>query len=216
VLAWNTGAERLYGHRAQDMVGHSLAATLPPANLEKAKTLLARVLGGESFELPEVEGVHRDGHPVWVSISIAPLRDEHDRIAGASIISRGIDAEKRTRDELIAAREQFAAAFENAPIGMALIGPDGRFQQVNPAFCEPLDRSAVSLLGTSVQAVTHPDDVDADTEHAGAALAGRSTRYELEKRYLRADGSTVWASVKVSLVRDGAGRRSTSSRRCRT
>lgn len=149
--------------------------------------------------------MHRDGHRVWVSMSIAPLRDEDGRIVGASIIARGIDAEKAARDALTVARERFATAFENAPIGMALIGADGNFQQINPACCELLDRSPVSLLGTGVQAVTHVEDVAADLEHAGAALAGGSTGYELEKRYLRPDGSVIWASVKVSLVRDGAG-----------
>jgi diguanylate cyclase (GGDEF)-like protein/PAS domain S-box-containing protein len=63
-----------------------------------------------------------------------------------------------------------------------------------------------ALLATTFQDLTHHEDLDADLEQVAAMLAGAIDTYEMEKRYLRADGRVIWALLSVSLVRDGDGR----------
>jgi PAS domain S-box-containing protein len=82
---------------------------------------------------------------------------------------------------------------------------DGRWLWTNDAYCRMLGYEREELLGSSYADVTHPADVDSDREFRTAALAGERDGLEREKRYLRKDGSLVWARVLVQVVRDDAG-----------
>lgn len=99
-------------------------------------------------------------------------------------------------------RERFESAFDNAPIGMALIATDGRWLQVNDALCRITGHTAEALKATTLRAMTHPDDVDLDTESLRQLLAGKIPSYQVERRYLHAWGHYVWVLVTLSIVRD--------------
>ncbi|HEX5498462.1 MAG TPA: PAS domain S-box protein, partial [Thermomicrobiales bacterium] len=100
---------------------------------------------------------------------------------------------------------QLVAAFDDAPIGMALVALDGRWLRVNPALCRIVGRSEEELLAGAFQDITHPDDLDADIDHRGKMLDGAIRSYQAEKRYLHAAGHVVWIRLDVSLVRDASG-----------
>ncbi|HET7093604.1 MAG TPA: PAS domain S-box protein, partial [Thermomicrobiales bacterium] len=100
---------------------------------------------------------------------------------------------------------QLVAAFDDAPIGMALVAPDGRWLRVNAALCGIVGRSERELLAGAFQDITHPDDLDADIDHVRHMLNGSIRSYQMTKRYLHADGHAVWTRLDVSLVRDAAG-----------
>src|SRR6266513_4757645 len=117
-----------------------------------------------------------------------------------------IDAQKQTMETALReSEERFRGAFEFAAIGMALVAPDGRWMRVNRALCGILGYPAEELLATTFQAITHPDDLDADMEHTRQMLVGSRTHYHMEKRYLHKGGHFVWVLLSVSLVRDDAG-----------
>ncbi|HEY7769280.1 PAS domain S-box protein [Longimicrobium sp.] len=100
---------------------------------------------------------------------------------------------------------RFREALEHAPIGMALVAPDGRWMMVNRALCRITGYSEEELLGLAFHGVTRPGDLDADLAQVQALLAGEGDSYEMEKRYVRRDGQTVWVLLAVAVVRDGAG-----------
>ena len=106
-------------------------------------------------------------------------------------------------------REQASALFETsfaaAPIGMCLVGLDGRFLKVNPALCDLFGRSEPELLAIDFQHITHPDDLASDLALLEETLDGTRPGYTLEKRYLHADGSAIESFLAVSLVRDATG-----------
>src|SRR5262249_3770285 len=89
---------------------------------------------------------------------------------------------------------------------MALVALDGRFLRVNRALCEIVGYSPDELTALTYRAITHPDDVDADVVAAGQLATGDIPRYQMEKRYIRKDGSTVDVQLAVSILRgrDGA------------
>jgi PAS domain S-box-containing protein len=107
---------------------------------------------------------------------------------------------------LATSEETFRLAMENAPIGKALVGPDGRWLSVNNALCDLLGYDRPSLLAMDFQTITHPDDLEADMALVRQVMAGELTSYSLEKRYIHKDGRTIWGLLRVSLVRkpDGA------------
>ena len=103
-------------------------------------------------------------------------------------------------------QQRFRNAFENAPIGMALAGLDGRFLDVNRALCQLLGYSPEQLSRLTVQEITHPFDVEGMMAGIRQLLAAETVRFQTELRYLRADGRAAWALISVSLMREANGR----------
>ncbi|CAN5568247.1 hypothetical protein BH23CHL2_BH23CHL2_08280 [soil metagenome] len=102
-------------------------------------------------------------------------------------------------------QKRFRRAFDDAAIGMVIVAPDGRFLEINPAFCAMLGRSGSELLRSSLIEVTHPDDRAASMDEMRRALAGDVDSFTLEKRYLDRPGQTLWARVVASIARDTQG-----------
>ena len=160
--------------------------------------------------------VRSDGVKLPVSLAITAIRGPNGALTGYLGIARDITAERQAARELRDAEERFRNAFDQAPIGKALVSPDGRFTRVNTALCGILGYSEGELLETTFQTLTHPEDLDVDLDDMRSMLAGERESYSIEKRYRHADGHYIWTLMSVSLVRDEAGARSTASRRSRT
>lgn len=99
----------------------------------------------------------------------------------------------------------FRSAFDHAAIGMALVGIDGRWLQVNRSLCQIVGYSQEELLARDFQSITHPDDLEADLANVRRLLKGEIVDYQMIKRYIRRDGQLVWVLLSVSLVRDAQG-----------
>ncbi len=100
----------------------------------------------------------------------------------------------------------FRRGFDQAAIGMALVGLDGAWLRVNPALCQIVGRSEQELLATNFQAITHPEDLDADLGFVGQMLRGEIRSYQMEKRYFHKQQHVVWVLLSVSLVYDSNGK----------
>src|SRR4051794_2257120 len=111
-----------------------------------------------------------------------------------------------TAGEANTAHTQLSLAFDQAPIGMAFVSPAGRFTKVNAALCRITGYSEPELLERNIEDITHPDDVADGAARVERLLSGQIDEYQAEKRYIRADGRTVYVIVSRSLLRDDAGR----------
>lgn len=101
--------------------------------------------------------------------------------------------------------ERFRFTFEEAALGMAHVGLDGRWLRINRKLCEIVGYPREELLRMTFQDITYPEDLDADLEHAKQLLEGQVQRYSMEKRYIRKGGSLVWVNLTASLLRDAEG-----------
>lgn len=113
-------------------------------------------------------------------------------------ITERVRAERALRDS----EARFHGAFNHAPIGMALMAPDGRYLQVNRALCDLFGYSEHELLSTTYQAITHPDDLETHTQAMKRMWSGEVDNYQLEKRYIHKDGHEVWVLSTASAVRN--------------
>jgi diguanylate cyclase (GGDEF)-like protein/PAS domain S-box-containing protein len=100
---------------------------------------------------------------------------------------------------------RFRRGFGDSPFGMALVGTDLRYREVNDALCEIHGRSREQLLATTIEDVTHPGDRAITDAVMRNSLRGGPTRQSYEKRYVRPDGGVVLVSVHTSVVRDEGG-----------
>jgi PAS domain S-box-containing protein len=105
------------------------------------------------------------------------------------------------------AEAQLRAIFDNAAVGIRLVdvAAGGIIVRANRAFHELLGYEEGELVGRGVFELTHPDDVPRNRALYDEVVAGRLPRFQLEKRYLRRDGNTVWARLTVSPVRNPGG-----------
>ncbi|MEN3369263.1 MAG: hypothetical protein V7609_1406 [Verrucomicrobiota bacterium] len=94
--------------------------------------------------------------------------------------------------------------FEEAPIGMAVVGLDERFKQVNARFSQMVDYSEAELKTRAPLDITHPEDWDQTKQFAEAMLGG-TARASMEKRYIRKNGEMIWATRTACIIRDETG-----------
>jgi diguanylate cyclase (GGDEF)-like protein/PAS domain S-box-containing protein len=109
---------------------------------------------------------------------------------------------KRHLAEMQESEERFRSAFDHAPIGMALVAPDGGWLQVNQCLCDIVGYSEEELRRMTFQAITHPADLADFLGHLKEVVEGRIPTHQMEKRYFHKLGHEVWVLVGVSLIRD--------------
>ena len=160
-----------------------------------------QVLGRHYSEVYEKEYRRKDGTVFPVELRTY-LALEEGRPAGMWAIVRDVTERKRTEEALAASEDLFRVAFEGAPSGAALMAPDGRPLRVNLALCELLGYPSARLLAGRWREFTHPDDVEATARVIEHVRANPGARGRLEKRFVRSDGSIVWADVTTRAVRN--------------
>lgn len=94
---------------------------------------------------------------------------------------------------------------EYSAIGTALVALDGRWLWANVALRSVIGYDEHELAHLDFQTITHPDDLETDLEQVAMLLAGEVAAFQMEKRYIRKSGETVWVLLTASLVRDAAG-----------
>lgn len=138
----------------------------------------------------------------WVLGQVIPERDSRGQIVGYLGTLTKITEQKRAQEALRVNEARFRAAFGFAPHGMSLTAPGGRFLQVNRFLCQMLGYTESELLEMRFQDITHPEDVEASVAGAKGLLENKLQSFEVEKRYLRKDGSPVWLLLRSNLIRD--------------
>jgi diguanylate cyclase (GGDEF)-like protein/PAS domain S-box-containing protein len=109
-------------------------------------------------------------------------------------------------ETLTESEARFSATFEQAAVGIAHVGTDGRWLNVNRRCCEIVGYSKEELLKFTFGDITHPDDLEADMALVRELLRGKRTTYSMEKRYFKKDKELVWVNLTVALVRKPDGK----------
>jgi diguanylate cyclase (GGDEF)-like protein/PAS domain S-box-containing protein len=197
--------ERMLGYLPQERMGGSCFDLLHPDDLPRARSTFAEALRrpGDTLALG-VRMRKQDGSWRQVELTGTNLLDDGN-VRGIVINWRDVTDHKRAEQALKESEQRFGSAFRDAAIGMALVGTDGRWLQVNRSLREILGYSEEELLGKTFQDITHPDDLESDVEQIRRMLAGEIETYQKEKRYLHKDGHVVWILLSVSLVYDEEG-----------
>ncbi|OMQ14895.1 hypothetical protein A7K94_0213325 [Modestobacter sp. VKM Ac-2676] len=190
----------LLGWLPQELVGRSIGDLLHAEDLARLMAdpgLAARVLDGTAVH----RYVHRDGSLRWLESDTRQLHDDDGRVREVLSVSRDVTATVEARRALAASESMFRHAFDDAPIGMTLTRMDGQLLRVNRAFAALLGTTTEELRHCRVQELTPPPD--------RSAVDGLFTEFigvtELSTAFVHADGSTVPALVRVSVVRDRDG-----------
>jgi PAS domain S-box-containing protein len=165
----------------------------------------ARVLAGEELAHEEDPFPRHDGRIDWCRWLMKPWRTADGRIGGALLFSEVITEQVEARHAHAESEARFRATFENAAVGIAHLGPDLRWLRANEALCRILGYPVDELVTKSLQDITHPDDLAANLALVERMRAGMIDSYDMDKRYLRKDGSIIWGRLTVGRVRKSDG-----------
>ncbi len=161
----NATACKMLGYAREELIGKTIVDIIPPEDVPRLAAALEYLLSPERVQVAEWTLLRNDGIRIPVEVSAKILPDGRWQA-----FVRDISDRKRIERALHESEERFRLTIDDAPIGMALVALDGRFVRVNRALCEIVGYSSDELTALTFQAITHPDDLDADL-----ALA-RSTR----------------------------------------
>ena len=150
----------------------------------------------------DYEVVRKDGTLASILIHGHMGRDVAGRLHVTHCFIQDVTEESLEEERLSESEELFRTAFEYAPIGMALLGVDGRFLQVNLALCRMMGYSMEEMLSRDFQGMTHEEDLPQSLHAVEDMLSGNMYTIQLEKRYVHKEGRDVWALVNASLVKN--------------
>jgi PAS domain S-box-containing protein len=121
-------------------------------------------------------------------------------------LRRTIAERRQVEDALQESERRFRTAFADAAVGIAITTPEGRFLEVNRAYCTLTGYTEAELVGTDFFSITHPADIPANLRLHYEMRSGAVPSFVIEKRYVRKGGDLVWVQNSVSLVRDPQGK----------
>ena len=150
--------------------------------------------------------VTKSGEEKIVQINASIIYNKKGEPIAAQGIARDITQETKMKKLMEQQKQQLDIIFKNSPIGVSLSNPDLKgLIMVNKTLCDMLGYNAEEFKSLSVQQLTHPDDEEESARCREKMFKGEIDTFSLEKRYLKKDGTTVWAKTSVTAVRDKDG-----------
>jgi diguanylate cyclase (GGDEF)-like protein/PAS domain S-box-containing protein len=202
-LKWTSGETEIYARPASEINSSAAwAALVHPDDRDRIRQAALSALESETgfYEQFRVEGKYKSA--VWIFVYARVIRESTRSLR---MVGLNIDVSDWVQT-LSASEARFIATFEQASVGIAHVGTDGKWLNVNRRCCEIVGYSKLELLSLTFADITHPDDLDADWAKVRALLSGEQSDYSIEKRYFTKNKQLVWVNLTVSLVRkeDGA------------
>lgn len=195
----------------RDLIGKRVRDALPELEAQGVVAQLDRVYETrEPFtgrRMPVAFRRQPDAPPEtrYIDFVYQPVTDDLDQVIG--IFAQGFDITDQVATEaaLRASEAHFSAIFDQTAAGFAETDLSGCFLRVNDHYCEIVGYTCEELLsGLSMQDITHPDDLPENLRLYQRAV-GAGEPFQIQKRYVRPDGSEVWVSNTVNLIHDAAG-----------
>lgn len=179
-----------------------------PDDLDAADAPMRRLAQGlESRTVSEYRLFTRDRRELrWIrtNLSVAQ-RDEKGnptRIVGAQV---DVTDRKATELALRKSMDQFQSAFDNAPIGKAIMTLDGKLLEVNPAFCAIVGQDKSVLMGKGLAMILHPDEIAETMMEMERLKSGYLSNHQAKQRFLHRNGQVIWGLLSIAAVRDEDG-----------
>ncbi|HEY3959913.1 MAG TPA: EAL domain-containing protein [Solirubrobacteraceae bacterium] len=203
ITSWNLGAERLYGYREDQVLGHPISLIIPEALKGEEWELLQRVLRAEHIEHYETLRRCKDDTIINVSLTLFALRDTAGEIVGAASIAHDTSRRIAAEQELHKSERIHSQILESAAEGIWRIDAELVTDYANPSIAEMLGYTVEEMLGSHL--ADFLDDEGMSTARASMERQSRGVTERMEVSLLRKDGAVLPALVSVNAVFDDAG-----------
>ncbi|MDR3458137.1 MAG: PAS domain S-box protein [Verrucomicrobiae bacterium] len=149
IVSWNRAAERIFGYRAEEIVGHSIVKLFPLNQRDELLDIMSAVRRSELVGFKDTYRKRKDGVIIPVSVAISPIKDGHGSVIGASTIARDMTAKKQAEEERLTLIEDLTKALERVKTLTGLLpicascksirNDDGYWQKVEAYLCQHSD-----------------------------------------------------------------------------
>jgi PAS domain S-box-containing protein len=195
----------MLGLTAQQAIGRKASSFSRPDRKSLMERCIEHVAKGNT--ITNYEGVvqHANGHEVHVTVTGFPIRDSSGNVDAITAILRDSTERHKAEQALRESDERLRKVFEQAPVGICVVGRDTYFIQVNEAFCRMLGYDQQELLGKKWTELCHTDDLAKAIEGKERLWGGATEFLDEPRRYIHRDGTVVWTQVRVSIVKASDG-----------
>jgi PAS domain S-box-containing protein len=201
ITAWNSGAERLYGYKQEEVLGRPISILAPPELPDEIPQILRKIAAGERVEHYETVRVKKDGSRIDISLTVSPVKNRAGTIIGASAIGRDITARKR-RDKRL---RELGAMLDKAQDAIMVRDFNGRVTYWNQRAERLYGWTAEEALGKDVRELIYDTDTVVEFDKAmGEVLAGGEWTGEM--RQVTKHKNQIAAECRWTLVRDDGGK----------
>jgi PAS domain S-box-containing protein len=193
------------GTKRDQLIGKNLCDFCQPEDRQSVRECVRGVFETAVPGYLEGSASRLDSEEHWYASHFGPIFQD-GKVVAVSVVSTNINDRKRAERSLQESEERFRMAFEEGPIGVALLGLDAGIQHVNQRFCQMLGYSEDEIIALGISGITHPDDYAKDHALGMPLLRGEIPSYTIEKRYIRKDGQIFWGQLTTSMMHDAAGK----------
>ena len=200
ILAWSPAATRIFGHRAEDVVGVPITILIPPELRGEEAAFMAALQRGEQIENVDTERVTKDGRRISVSLTISPAVDASGAVVAATAICRDLTA-TRAGEAAQATLAAIVQSSDDAIVGKTL---EGRIVSWNAGAERLFGYSKEEAVGKPITMLLPPERISEEATILATLIRGdRIDHFETER--VRKDGRRIRVSLSVSPIRDGSG-----------
>jgi PAS domain S-box-containing protein len=209
IIRVNEEAEQIFGYAPGELLAQPIERLIPEklselqlTHREDYHAVPSPRRTGNGFE---VRARRKDLSEFPVEIALSELQSTEQGILVVAVV-RDITKRKLAEEALRQSEARFRSVFEQGPIGVTLMGMDRRMFMVNATMCRMLGYSEEELTRMTPLDVTYPDDKDPSVGLMEHLFDRNFPVGKIEKRYVRKNGETMWASLTASVIRDQEGK----------
>lgn len=206
VTSWNTGAERIKGYKASEILGRHFSCFYPQDEAEAGKP--ARLLSVAARQgRVEDEGwrIRNNGEKFWASVVITAIRNGEGDLIGFGKVTRDLTERKQKEAALLREEQRFHLFVQSVQdYAVFMLDTDGKISSWNLGAERIKGYQAAEIIGKHFSCF-YPEDVRNEKPARELKIAAEMGRFEDEGWRLRKDGSRFWANVVITAVRDESG-----------
>jgi PAS domain S-box-containing protein len=200
ITSWNKSAERLFGYKAEEIIGKPVTLIIPPELHDDEPRILEKIRGGERIEHFQTVRVHKNGQRIDVSLTVSPIRDEKGNIVGAAKIVRDITRQKKLEEAAL----RLAAIVESSDDAIASKDLNGVVTSWNRSAEKLFGYKPEEIIGKHITMIIPPE-----LHHDEDMILSKIRRGEkidhFETIRLHKNGERIEVSLTISPVKDDDG-----------
>jgi PAS domain S-box-containing protein len=199
ITQWNAAAERMFGYSAKEIVGRPMTLLFPPDRFQEAEDILARANQGVSIQTFETVRLRKDGRPLDVAVTVAPLKNETGQVIGSSKILRDLTEVNRVKRQI----EEQTALLDRTQDAIIMSDLEGRVLTWNKGAERIYGWSRLEATGRFLGEFIY---ADAAKFNEANAITLKDAEWSGELQHLTKDREELVVETRWSLLRDGYGR----------
>ncbi|MBB4864769.1 PAS domain S-box-containing protein [Pseudomonas nitritireducens] len=208
VSSWSSGAQRLKGYAADEILGQHFSRFYTPADREAG---LPEHALGEAARVGRYESegwrLHRDGSSFWAHVVIDAIRDVSGELLGFAKITRDRTEQHETEQALRRSEQHFRLLVNGVTdYALYMLDPQGNVTSWNPGAERIKGYCPEEIIGRRFDCFYGEDDRQAGIPQSSLDTALAEGRYEEERQQMRKDGSRFWANIVIDPVFDDSGK----------